>query len=492
MSRRARSYALVATFLLAPSAASGAETPGSAPTATARAKPHFDNGVSLYQDGNFAGALAEFEAAYRIKPGASSLQNVALCQKALFRYGEAAVTLQTLLAQHGSELDGAGRAKVQTAIDELLSLVGSIRLVVTPPDARVTIDGRLIEAKDGMAQLNVGEHHIVAEAPGFARASRAVRIAGGQEGVLVELALRPVTGSVSITAKHPRDAIAIDGIARAFGAWQGRLEPGRHYVQIYRPGHTTHEEAFVVAAGDERRFEPPPLTASTDPMAGAPGPLRPSGPPPQQRGWYALASLSALGPPRGAADDLEHDDKTDGSGASAGVRAGYRLFTPVAVEALIEGGPIDISKACVKPCTRDVRRNYTVRAVRLGGNVRYMSSGDSIRFASTLGVGAVRHTVEIESATGDPDPALEGGEAAGTDPYFLVELGGQLNLGHVLLEAGLAMYVEGTDNIRGSVDGAPRDTLYTQDGLVMVGLNLKAGWGEWRPTPARSRPAVPR
>src|SRR6187401_2786883 len=58
--------------------------------ATAEARRHFKLGIKLYQDTNYPGALAEFEAAYAQKPGPSSLQNVALCQKALFRYREAA------------------------------------------------------------------------------------------------------------------------------------------------------------------------------------------------------------------------------------------------------------------------------------------------------------------------------------------------------------------------------------------------------------------
>src|SRR5687768_13951352 len=71
---------------------------------TRLARTHFKNGVKLYRDTNYPGALAEFEAAYAAKPGSGSLQNVALCQKALFRYAEAAETLEQLLALHAAEL----------------------------------------------------------------------------------------------------------------------------------------------------------------------------------------------------------------------------------------------------------------------------------------------------------------------------------------------------------------------------------------------------
>src|ERR1039458_2547571 len=57
----------------------------------------FDFGVRLYQEGNMLGALAEFDAAYQIHPNSAALQNLALCQKALYRYREAKATLEQLL-----------------------------------------------------------------------------------------------------------------------------------------------------------------------------------------------------------------------------------------------------------------------------------------------------------------------------------------------------------------------------------------------------------
>src|SRR3954468_24546196 len=112
MRSRALSALTVVCLLLGANARSAHSAPaepeaaGSSASAeaTAEARRHFKLGIKLYQDTNYPGALAEFEAAYTAKPGAGSLQNVALSQKALFRYREAADTLAQLLARHGSEL----------------------------------------------------------------------------------------------------------------------------------------------------------------------------------------------------------------------------------------------------------------------------------------------------------------------------------------------------------------------------------------------------
>src|SRR3954466_3836109 len=121
---RALSALLLAILLgAAPPAAHAAESDSTSAAAsaeaTADARRHFKLGIKLYQDTNYPGALAEFEAAYAEKPGSSSLQNVALCQKALFRYREAAATLEELLKVHGNELDEGETKAVTEAITEL-------------------------------------------------------------------------------------------------------------------------------------------------------------------------------------------------------------------------------------------------------------------------------------------------------------------------------------------------------------------------------------
>src|SRR3954447_4736357 len=63
------------------------------------AKRHFAQGIALYNDGNFNAALAEFEAAYKIKQAPSVLYNIGLSQKSLFHYNEAIASLQEYLAK---------------------------------------------------------------------------------------------------------------------------------------------------------------------------------------------------------------------------------------------------------------------------------------------------------------------------------------------------------------------------------------------------------
>lgn len=450
---------------------------------TEAARRHFQNGIKLYEDENYKGALAEFEAAYALKPGASSLKNIALSQKALYRYAEAAETLQKVLSKHAAELTPQEKAAVEQAVSELAGLVGSIVIRVVPAHAKVSVGGRAVDATQMAAgiNLNVGEHTLVAEAPGYARVQRTVRVAGGQKQVPVDLQLQAVSGFLTIVAQHADDAIAVDSVARAFQKWNGPVTPGKHVVQVYRKGFTTFEQMVEVEVGRTAEISAPALEPAEpdevpDPVTGQPPKSR------QLRGWYGLVALSALGM-RDAPDGLDVDAQ-DVSGGSFGVRAGYRLWTPIAVEMLLEGSSHQVDDACIGDQTQKcpgptaITQSYTLESVRLGPNLRIMSGGETVRFTSTLGAGAVRHVIEVEEAKNAPDPdAFPHGKAKGWDPYFLLEVGAQFNWGHVLLEANVTAFIDGASNAK---DG-DYEPFKETGGLVMVGLGLRAGWSEWSP-----------
>jgi hypothetical protein len=226
-----------------------------------------------------------------------------------------------------------------------------------------------------------------------------------------------------------------------------------------------------------------------------------------QQGWYALGSLTILAvsdAPRGLDHDVEAGDTNIG-GVTTGVRAGYRLFNPLAVEALIEGGGFPVGKACdddlewAKCGADQVDRDYTLTTVRLGGNVRLLSGGEKIRFTSTMGTGSVRHRLDVPAldeatlngllergATQEEVDQVDGAlEAEGWNPYFMLEIGLQMNVKHALFEVNGTVFIDGTGSTLG-------DGYQPYRGLVFGGLGLRAGWSEWSPRPgAKFRAAEP-
>jgi copper chaperone CopZ len=478
-----------------PSAPSAPNSPGAttASDATAEARRHFKVGIRLYQDTNYAGALAEFEAAYAAKPGPGSLQNVALCQKALFRYREAAATLEQLLSQHKAELSDGEQKAVRDAITELDGLVGSIVVDVEPSDAKVTIDGRAValsELRTGV-DVNVGEHTIIADEPGYARLVRVVSVASGQKKLPVDMKLKATDGFLNIVVSDPRAAIAVDGVTRAFHDWRGGVKPDEdHLVQVFREGFETYETTVTVALGNTLDVHAE-LGAPIDGAPTAPAPTTKPGalpPPPPSRvikGYYGLLTLGILGLGK---HPLElTSSRSDGAMGTIGLRAGYRLWAPVAAEVMLDYGKLNVDDATssATPTTGttpgatpapSVTRKYSLAAFRFGPNLRLMTTGKKLRFSSAIGVGVVHHKLVLDPVTGNA--ALPGGSASGYDPYFLLELGLQWSLGRVLLGAEVVTLIDGASGLnKQKVEQV--SAFGSTDTLPLFGVSLHGGYSLW-------------
>jgi len=463
-----------------PAADPGATSSNTATEATAEARRHFKLGIKLYQDTNYPGALAEFEAAYAAKPGPGSLQNVALCQKALFRYREAAATLEELLKTHGTELSEGETKAVTEAIAELHGLVGSIVVNVEPSEAKVTLDGRAVspsELRTGV-DVNVGEHTLIADLPGYARLSRVVRVASGQKQLPIELKLRPTDGFLNVIASDPRAAIAIDGTTRAFHEWRGSVKPDTdHLIQVFREGYESFETSVSVALGKTLEvraklgphIDGEPAEVPEEKPAGMPAP-----PPPRvPRGYYGLLTLGVLG--LGQRPLQLSGTRSDSAMGTIGLRAGYRIWAPVAAEFVLDYGRLAVKDA--KSDDSSSARAYSLNALRFGPNLRLMTTGKTLRFTSAIGAGAVHHQLVLDAVEGDA--TLTGGSASGFDPYFLLELGAQWSIGHFLLGAEVVALIDGATSLnKQNIEGATKAFGNTNT-LPLFGLAIHGGYSLW-------------
>lgn len=449
---------------------------------TLRARRHFNTGIKLYKDADYRGALAEFEAAYREKPAPGSLQNVALSLKGLFRYAEAADALRLLIAQHSQDLTADERRAVQSALVELADLVGTLIVAVEPKNAVVTVNGRATTAAERAQglRLNVGEHALIAEAPGYERVDRVIRIAS-QQRLSLPVKLQPTAGFLEVVAADPKAAIAIDGEPVAYRRWSGPVAPDiDHVVQIYRPGFEPYETTVTLELGQRLR-----VTGRLGPSTGelvdhsAPLPRKPVAPPElrTQRGLYFLAAAGIAGV-NDAPFGLEVSS-TDVTLASLGGRAGLRLSQTFGVEAAFDFGTAAADGACDRIHGEGcIDRNFSLSTVRFGPNLRLFTPGESIRFPITVGAGIVSHRVKLD---GVEEHDLEGGEASGADPYFCLEFGAAYNYRHLLVELAVSAFIEGASELRGTFDGSRRVAAFDGGTLPLLGLTLKVGYSAWTP-----------
>jgi hypothetical protein len=456
--------------------------PDAPDTATLDARKHFKAGTKLYRDGNYGGALAEFEEAYRLKPGAGSLQNIALSQKGLFRYSEAAATLEQLLARHSAELSEGEHKAVDDALSELRGLLASIKLHVTPDGARVLLDGRQLSPPEWAAPLvlNVGEHTLTVDAPGYAPERRTLRIAGGQNELPVDVQLHCVSGFVDITSNDPTANVAIDGLPKARHAYKGPVDPETdHLVQVYREGVEPFEQTFQVGVcktvsihAQLEGLETAPPADSSD-TATAP----PSAPPKRvQKGFFGLLSLDLMGVSKQPLNLDISKGATGGGFLGLGVRAGYRISNPVALDLRLDGGGLQVRGAYDTFNMRN--RDYSLTSIHFGPDLKLMTTGEKLRFVTTIGVGVVHHRLAVTAAG---NAVAE--EVRGLDPYFSLELGLGFNYRQFLGEISLIGAIDGSTALKKGFSDDTNQAL-TQDlgsTLSMVGIGLRGGFSQWHP-----------
>lgn len=363
-----------------------ASTPGrAAPAAPSEAKRHFDNGVRLAEDRNFSSALVEFEASYQQNSTAAALQNIAVCQKGLFRYAEAIATLERMTRDFSAQLSAADKRAADDAIAEMKALLGTIVIRTSPADARVTINEKQLsaEALAKPVSLAAGQYRIAAEAPGHARVEQTVSVVSGQKDVPVDMVLAPSAGEPA-----PADSAASDAAAP----------------------------------------EPPPAPA---------GPLR---------GWVGY--LGITGDTLAGAVPENYQAQAPRQGAAVGLIGGYRFGKRFALEGQIEfaGHTLTACPRGVASCPETQQLKYTLGTVRIGPNARLMTDGRVFRGVGHAGFGAAAHTVsQVKVQPGATDPFADKLQGAGG--YITLGGGIEVNARHFLFDLLLTGTVETKGNL---------------------------------------------
>ncbi len=110
----------------------------------AEAKARFRKGVDLYRDRRWREAMAEFEAAYRLKPHGAIHFNVAQCRERLEDWPGALRSYQDYLREVPDAKDRAAVRASMRRLEERLGAAGAQLLLVytDPPGAQLALDGK--------------------------------------------------------------------------------------------------------------------------------------------------------------------------------------------------------------------------------------------------------------------------------------------------------------------------------------------------------------
>lgn len=154
------------------------------------ARIHFQQGVELYEQGDYEAAAIAFSRAYELKPSYRILFNIGQAEAELKHYALALDAFTRYLAEGGDAVPPERLTKVKGEIKRLNALVGMLYVECPVEGARVKVDA---EARGetpltGPIFVDIGKHEVTVEHGARELLREVVRVAGGQR-VQLEVAV---------------------------------------------------------------------------------------------------------------------------------------------------------------------------------------------------------------------------------------------------------------------------------------------------------------
>lgn len=172
--------------------AKSAAKPAPSPAQVKEASSHFERGVKLYGEGDYAGSLVEFKRAYEIAPSYKVLFNLGQAAFELKDYVSAQNAFEQYLSEGGEKIDAARKKKVNQYLSDLKTRVAHVRVKLTADGAEVQVDDAPV-GKSPISDplvVNVGRRKITVVKEGFQPVVKTIDLAGG-DSTEIEIVLVP-------------------------------------------------------------------------------------------------------------------------------------------------------------------------------------------------------------------------------------------------------------------------------------------------------------
>ncbi len=220
----------------------------------AEAAQRFDRGLTLFNEGDNAGALAEFKQTYALMPNPIVLFNIGLVYAAMGRPVDAVDALNAVV--DSATLSPEQRERATSTLSDQRARIGRLSITTVPEGARIDVDGVEVAKTPLTGPLRVAEgtHVIGAVAEGYAHAHKEITVAGNAEASLnFELVLgqakRPA--NVTVQSRIPDAEVFVDekSVGKTPLATSISVPAGKHSVELRRAGYKTAKQDVEVGEG---------------------------------------------------------------------------------------------------------------------------------------------------------------------------------------------------------------------------------------------------
>ena len=283
----ARGSRLVAFIVASTLSATAARAQAGAPLgpvseeAKAEGKRRFDKALTLYEEGDTSGALAEFRRAFELTGSLVALYNIGLVLESTGQYVEADAALTAVLDATPDPLKPEWHARAMEARAHARARIGLVELHPTlkdppPVGAEDPLKGAVVELDTidvgrwplaAPLRVNLGKHTVGLLVPGYAPARASVLVAGEATAkVALELvAMDGQAAHLAVRANVVQASIVIDG--EAVGVTpitvSIALAPGKHLIELKRRGYSAASTIVSLRGGESGEAR---LDLSEDPV----------------------------------------------------------------------------------------------------------------------------------------------------------------------------------------------------------------------------------
>jgi PEGA domain len=165
------------------------------------AREHYKAGKSLYDVGDFAAALVEFQAAYDAKPHPVVLKSIGECQVQTGNIKGAIVTLEGFIR----DPESTGKEEIEVRLKEIRAMLVVVEVKSEPSGAKILIDGEETDyVTPANMDLKAGEHELVLTVEGYEPLTKKQSIVSGAP---VVIAIDFAAEGVSTTIAPPAEAL---------------------------------------------------------------------------------------------------------------------------------------------------------------------------------------------------------------------------------------------------------------------------------------------
>lgn len=247
-----------------PAAGAAATAPDAARKAEARDR--FEQGLRLFDEGDTAGALAEFQRAYALIPTPVLLFNIGLVHAASGRSVEAVEALDAAILS-GALAPAETERALRVRTDQQRR-VGTLGIELSEPGAVIEVDGvpRGKTPLDGPLRVAGGQHVVEITLTGYLPYREQVSVAGGETRTIA-VTLRPLArsqGALAVTSRVLEAEVRVDGeiVGRTPLSGELAVTPGEHRVTVARGCYRPAERTVAVTAGARLAVELDPVVDS--------------------------------------------------------------------------------------------------------------------------------------------------------------------------------------------------------------------------------------